>query len=61
LFGFLVTVCFLPLATAWTIAGGFLYQLRLIDEGSLFSLNLVAGASALIGSILIEPRTSKYF
>jgi hypothetical protein len=51
----------LPLATAWTAAGGFLFQLRLFDEAALFSLHLVAGGSALIGSIFIEPRVSKYF
>ena len=56
----IITAFVIPLATAWTFAGGFLNKLFLIDKAGCFSIHLPSGVIAFVLSALIGPRLGRY-
>ena len=56
----LVALIIFPFAVGWTLGGGFLYKLGLVDFSGCISIHLVAGFASLFGCIIIKPRLGRF-
>jgi Amt family ammonium transporter len=59
-FSILISLIIFPFAVGWTLGGGFLDRLGLVDFSGCVSIHLVAGFASLFGAIIIKPRLGRY-
>lgn len=60
IYSFLISAFIYPVVGHWVWGGGWLAQLNFADFAGSTVVHTVGGAAALIGTIILKPRTGKY-
>ena len=59
-FSILVSLIIYPFVVGWTLGGGFMNQLGLVDFSGCASIHLVAGFCSLFSTMVIKPRLGRF-
>lgn len=59
-YSIIMTLIIFPFAVGWTIGGGFLSRLGLVDFSGCVAIHLIAGFASFFGAIMIKPRIGRY-
>jgi Amt family ammonium transporter len=59
-YAIIISLVIFPFTVGWTLGGGFLERLGLVDFSGCVAIHLVAGFASLFGAIVIQARLGRF-